>query len=182
MSNWFMKTKRKQISVSFVGKYELTVLSDSRVILPIDVIRQLSSQGIKRLLPARLPDLKALLLCPEILWGRWRRTLIRRFPCLKANDGARTFLIPWQPISWDSKGRITLPRRAREFAGIEPYQTVIILGNNYCFELWSEERFNEITRECEDVLQRSDRSLASIEKDVTPLRSHVRRTTPVLAH
>ena len=157
-----MKTKRKQISVSFVGKYELTVLSDSRVILPIDVIRQLKDQGIKKLLPARLPYLRALLLCPEIFWDRWRRTLIKRFPCLKTNNGARTFLIPWQPISWDSKGRISLQRRAREFAGIEPYQTVIILGNNYCFELWSEKKNNEITRECEDALQRSARSLASI--------------------
>ena len=153
-----MKMKRKQISVSFVGKYELTVLSDSRVILPIDVIRQLKDQGIKRLLPARLPDLRALLLCPEIFWDQWRMTLIRRFPCLKTNNGARAFLIPWQPITWDSKGRISLPRRAREFVGIEPYQTVIILGNNYYFELWPEESFNEITRECEDVLQRSARS------------------------
>lgn len=159
-----MKARQKKISVSFAGKYELTVLSDSRVILPIDVIRQLRSQGIERLLPGRLLDLKALVLCPEIFWDPWRKTITSRFPCLKTNNGARTFLIPWQPISWDSKGRISLPRKAREFAGIKPYQTGIILGNNYWFELWSEERFNEVTRECEDILQRSARSLPSTEK------------------
>ena len=174
-----MKMKQKQISPSFVGKYELTVLSDSRVILPADVIRQLRNRGIKKLLPGRLPDLKALLLCPEIFWGRWRNTLTRRFPCLKTNSGARTFLVPWQPVRWDSKGRISLPRKAREFAGIKPYQTVIILGNNYCFELWSEERFNEITRECEDILQRSAQSLSATEEYVTSLRNRVHRSTSV---
>jgi DNA-binding transcriptional regulator/RsmH inhibitor MraZ len=153
-----MKVKEKQISASFVGKYELTVLSDSRVILPIDVIRQLRSQNIEKLLPGRLPGLKALLLCPEIFWCRWRQTLTRRFPCLKSDNGTRTFFVPWQPIRWDSKGRISLPREAREFAGIKPYQTVIILGNNYCFELWAQERLDEVTRECEDILQRSTQS------------------------
>ena len=177
-----MKARRKQIPVSFVGKYELTVLSDSRVILPVDVIRQLRRQGIEKLLPGRLPDLKAILLCPEIFWGRWRKTLTRRFPCLKTNNGARTFLIPWQPIRWDSKGRISLPRKAREFAGIQPYQTVIILGNNYCFELWSEERYNEITRECEDILQRSSQSLPSTEEYVTSPRNRLHRSSSVSTH
>lgn len=159
-----MRAKQKRTSVSFVGKYELTVLSDSRVILPVDVIRQLRRQGIETLLPGRLPDLKALVLCPEIFWDQWRKAITRRFPCLKTNNGARTFLIPWQPIHWDSKGRITLPREAREFAGIKPYQTVIVLGNGHCFELWSEESLNEITRECEGILQRSTQALPSTEK------------------
>lgn len=160
-----MKTKQLQNSVSFFGKYELTVLSDWRIILPTDVLRQLNKHNIKRLLPGRIPGLKALVLCPEALWGQWTKKLKKNFPCLETHKGARTFLIPWKPISWDHKGRISLPRKARDFVGIKTDQTAILLGNDYCFELWSEERFNEITQECEDVLQRSKKSLPSIEKD-----------------
>ena len=149
-----LKTNKCRYSISFVGKYELSVLSDSRI-LPAGVIRQLRNQNIKRLLPSRIPGLKALALCPEILWGQWLKKLKSRFPCLKTNNGARTFVVPWQPISWDTKGRISLPRKARDFAEIKPYQTMILLGNNYCFELWSERIYNEITKECEDFIQKS---------------------------
>jgi len=163
-----MKTKQRQRSFSFVGQYEATVLTDARIILPNDVIRQLQDHGIKKVLPGRLPFLKAVVLCPETLWAQWTYKLKRSFPCLETHSGARTFVIPWQPISWDAKGRILLPRQAREYAGIKPDHTVIILGNDYCFEVWSEEKFNEITRECEAVLQRSIQPLPSTGKAVSP--------------
>src|SRR4030042_2399529 len=162
-----MKAKQRQHPVSFVGKYEATVLSDQRIILPTDVIRQLEDHGIQRVFPGRLPCLKALALCPESLWDQWTSKLKKNFPCLETHKGARTFLIPWQPISWDSKGRISLPRHARDFAGIKPDHTAIILGNDYCFELWSEEKFNEITRECEVVLQKSSQSMLSPGNDAS---------------
>ena len=162
-----MRAKQKQNSISFVGKYELTVLSDFRIILPADVMRQLKLYDIKKLLPGRIPDTKALVLCPETLWSMWISKLKKNFPCLENHKGARSFLIPWQPIGWDSKGRISLPRRARDLIGIKSDQTAIILGNDYCFELWSEENFDKITRECEAFLQRSSQYLLPTEKDVT---------------
>jgi DNA-binding transcriptional regulator/RsmH inhibitor MraZ len=163
-----MKAKQRQHSFSFVGQYEVTVLSDERIILPSDVIRQMHDHGIKRVFPGRLPFLKALVLCPETLWVQWTRKLKRSYPCLETHSGARSFIIPWKPITWDAKGRIHLPRQAREYAGIKPDHTVIILGNDYCFELWSEEKFNEVTRECETVLQRSIQPLSSTGKAVSP--------------
>jgi len=160
--------KQQQHPVSFVGKYEATVLSDHRIILPTDVIQQLEDHGIKRIFPGRLPCLKALVLCPESLWDQWTNKLKKNFPCLETHNGARSFLTPWQMISWDSKGRISLPRQARDFAGIKSDQIVIILGNDYCFEIWSEEKFNEITRECEVILQKTSQSLQSTGIDVSP--------------
>ena len=150
-----MKVKQKHGTASFVGKYELTVLSDWRIILPAHVVRQLTIYNIKKILPGRIPGLKALVLCPDILWSLWISKLKKNFPCLETHRGARTFLIPWQPIHWDSKGRISLPRKARELTGIKLDQTAVILGNECCFELWSEENFNEITQECEALLRGS---------------------------
>jgi DNA-binding transcriptional regulator/RsmH inhibitor MraZ len=163
-----MKAKQRQHSFSFVGQYEATVLSDERIILPTDVIRQLQDHGIKRVFPGRLPFLKALVLCPEALWVEWTRKLKASFPCLETHSGARTFIIPWQSISWDAKGRILLPRQAREYAGIKPDHIVIILGNGYCLELWSEEEFSKTTQECEAILQRSIQPLSSTGEAVSP--------------
>lgn len=147
--------KKKKRSVSFVGRYEVTVLSDRRIILPADVIRQLREHGSKKIFPGRLPGSRALVLCPENLWGHWVNKLKKSFPCLRTHTGARTFLIPWQPIGWDTKGRITLPRRAREYTGIKANETAIIIGAGYCFELWPEKELNKIIQECEATLRKS---------------------------
>ncbi len=150
-----LKAKKQQRSISFIGRYEVTVLNDRRIILPADVIRQLRDHSTERILPGMLPGSRALVLCPENLWDHWVNKLKKSFPCLKTHNGAKIFLIPWQPIGWDTKGRITLPRRAREYAGIKAEETAIIMGTDYCFELWSEKNFNDKVRECEATLRKS---------------------------
>jgi DNA-binding transcriptional regulator/RsmH inhibitor MraZ len=149
------KVKRQQHSISFVGRYEVTVLTDRRIILPSDVIQQLKAYNIESVFVGRIPRSKAIVLCPENLWGHWVKKLKKSFPCLRTHNGAITFLIPWKPIGWDSKGRITLPRRARDYAGIKANETAIIVGTDYCFELWSEKEFNDRVRECEAALLKS---------------------------
>ena len=150
-----LKSKKQRRSISFVGRYELTILTDRRIILPTDVIRQLKDRGAERIFPGKLPGSRALVLCPENLWGHWANKLKKSYPCLKNHNGIRTFLIPWQPISWDTKGRITLPRRAREYAGIKADETAIIIGAGCCFELWSEKELNEIMQEFEAAIRKS---------------------------
>lgn len=148
-----MKTKNKHYSISFVGQYELTVLDDQRLILPSDVVRQLEDHGIEKVLAGRLPGFNALVLCPEALWGEWLKKLRRDFPAIETYDGARSFFTPWRPIGWDSKGRISLPRRARNHLGINAHDTAILVGTGFYFELWSEEEFNRITQDCELALR-----------------------------
>ena len=163
-----LKAKKQQRSISFVGKYEVTVLTDRRIILPTNVRRQLRDHSIERLFPGKLPGLRALVLCPENLWSHWVNSLKKSFPCLGIRNGARTFFIPWQPVSWDTKGRITLSRRAREYAGIKANESAIIIGTDFWFELWSEIEFDEIIRECEVALHRPTQPLLSTENSVPP--------------
>ena len=99
-----MKSKNNNCLISFIGKYQVSVLSDERIILPVGVISQLEDNGIKKVLVGKLPEFKALILCPETLWSKWIYKIKRKFPCLKTLEGARTFLIPWQSIHWDTKG------------------------------------------------------------------------------
>ena len=168
---------KKQRSISFVGRYEVTVLTDRRIILPADVIRQLIDHNVERVLPGRLPGSRALVLCPENLWGNWVKKLKKSFPCLRTHNGARTFLVPWQPVGWDTKGRITLPRRAREHAGIKADETVIIMGMDYCFELWPEKEFNKIMQECEATLRKSSQPSLPIENVLPRERSKITLNT-----
>lgn len=161
---------KKQRSISFVGRYEVTVLTDRRIILPADVIRQLRDHNVERVFPCRLPGSRALVLCPENLWGNWVKKLKKSFPCLRTLNGARTFLVPWQPVGWDTKGRITLPRRAREHAGIKADDTAIIMGMEYWFELWPEKEFNKIIQECEATLRKSVQPALPIEKVFYPAK------------
>ena len=160
--------KKKHRPVTFVGRYEVTVLTDQRIILPADVIRQLKNHSIERVFIGRLPGSKALVLCPENLWGCWIKKIKKSFPCLRTHVGSRSFLIPWQTIRWDNKGRITLPRRAREYACIKANETAIIMGTDYRFELWSEKEYDEIINECESALHKSVRYPLSIENIVSP--------------
>jgi DNA-binding transcriptional regulator/RsmH inhibitor MraZ len=169
--------KKKQRSISFIGRYEVTVLTDRRIILPADVIRQLKDHNTEKILLGRLPGSRALVLCPENLWGHWVKKLKKNFPCLRTPNGARTFLIPWQPLSWDTKGRITLPRRAREYAGIKADETVIIMGMDNCFELWPEKEFNKIIQECEATLRKSVQPSLPIENVLPRKRSKTTLST-----
>jgi DNA-binding transcriptional regulator/RsmH inhibitor MraZ len=170
MRSTSLKAKKPQFPISFIGRYEVTVLNDRRIILPVDVIRQLRDHSTKRIFPGRLPGSRALVLCPENFWDHWVNKLKKSFPCLRTHNGARTFLIPWQPIGWDIKGRITLPRRAREYARIKAEETAVIMGTDYYFELWSEIEFNKIIQECEAALRKSAQSLLSIENIVSPAK------------
>ena len=147
-----MESKNRQCSISFVGQYELSVLGDHRIVLPANLIRQLEGNGTEEVLPGRIPGLRALILCPGNLWGKWLKKLKRGFPCLDTYGGARAFITPWEPTRWDSKGRITLPRRAREYAGIKAHDTVVVIGADYYIELWADEEFTRMTRECETGL------------------------------
>jgi DNA-binding transcriptional regulator/RsmH inhibitor MraZ len=150
-----LRARKRRYSIPFFGIYEVTVLSDRRIILPAGVMRQFKDRGIEEVLSGKYPARKALILCPETLWSKWCDGLKRKFPCLRTHDGAKTFLIPWQPSNWDSKGRMSLPRQARDYAGIKANDTVILIGMNYYFELWAEEEFARITRECEIALAES---------------------------
>jgi len=172
-----LKSKNTQSTVSFIGKYEITVLDDQRLILPSDVIRQLNYHGVRKVLPGRLPGFNALVLCPETLWEKWLKKLKRNFPSLKTHSGARSFLIPWRPTTWDSKGRISLPRRARSHLGLNAHDTAILIGTGFYLELWTEEEYDTITQECELAIRQMAQPRLPLKKGVS-INSPSPRSSP----
>jgi DNA-binding transcriptional regulator/RsmH inhibitor MraZ len=158
-----MKLKKQLNSINLFSQYEATVLADRRVILPTDVRQQFQGHGVEKICFGKLPGLKALVLCPENLWAQWTSDLEKTFPCLKTHAGARTFLTPFKPVGWDSKGRITLPYAAHNYAGIEIAGTVILVGRGYYCELWAEAELGRIAAECESALRQLRQSAQVFE-------------------
>jgi len=153
-----MKSGKQDSSAGLIGQWDITVLDDGRIELPADVLRMLQSLGSSwyRLCPGRIPREKALVLCPEQFWDRWKEALLSRFPLLKTHPGAAAYLNPFKPIGWDAHGRISLPAPACYYAGIRKGVPVVLVGKEYCLNLWTEGEFKEAMEDCETALARAD--------------------------
>jgi len=166
-----MKANEQLTSIGLIGRHEITVLDDGRIILPSDIVHLLQAAGVKKLYPAEIPGLKALVLCPEQLWNRWVAHLETKFPTIKTHPGARAYLTPFKPVAWDSQGRISLPALASNHAGIRARGTVVIIGNTYYMELWAEDEFSKIRQGCEDALRKTDQQQQDSEDSDADVRS-----------
>lgn len=147
-----MSKKNNHSDIRLIGQYEVTVLEDGRILLPIELQRQLAGSGVKKLCPGKIPGMKAVVLCPQQLWNRWANHLETQFPSLKTHPGARAYLTPYKPISWDPQRRLSLPAGAHNYASIRPQTTAVILGKDYYLEVWSEEEFSKVVQDCERQL------------------------------
>jgi len=153
-----MKSKKQKCPVNLVGQREVTVLQDGRIKLPADVLDTLRSvsRASRTLYPGRIPLTKALILCPKLLWNRWKRDLQSQFPSLQTQPGAAAYLNPFKPVNWDRQGRIFLPAEANQFAAIPHSTAIILIGKEYYLELWSETEFNKAIAQCDAALQELD--------------------------
>jgi DNA-binding transcriptional regulator/RsmH inhibitor MraZ len=153
-----MKPEKQDFSVGRISQWDATVLDDGRIKLPADVLTMLESLKLSTntLCPGRIPRAKALVLCPEQSWNRWKEHLQSQFPLLKTHRGAAAYLHPFKPIGWDRQGRISLPTAASSYAGIKAGSTVIFLGKEYYLEVWTEEELNRAIKECEDTWCKAD--------------------------
>lgn len=147
-----MSKKDSHFDISIIPQYEVTVLEDSRILLPIEFRRRLAACGVKKLYPGKIPGMKAVILCPQQWWSRWTDYLQTQFPSLKTHPGARAYLTPFKSIGWDPQGRISLPADVHNYAGIKRKTTAVILGKDYYLELWSEEEFSKAVLDCERQL------------------------------
>lgn len=150
-----MKTN-KPISIRLIGQYEISVLDDGRIILPSDIVQRFREGDVKELYPGRIPEVKALVLCPGHIWDRWLAHLQKEYPSFQTHPGARAYTTPFKPIRWDSQRRISLPALANNYAGIKARGMAIIFGRGDYLELWAEEEFSKIKEACENALRKTE--------------------------
>jgi len=88
---------------------------------------------------------RCLLLYPRTRWEEIERQLVR-LPSLQPGARAiqRMLLGYATDMQMDGHGRILLPPALRDYAELD--HKVVMIGQGNKFELWSEERWNEVER------------------------------------
>jgi DNA-binding transcriptional regulator/RsmH inhibitor MraZ len=152
-----MEPDKQDIPAGLVGQRDITVLDDGRIKLPGDIMAELESltRLEKVLYPGRIPQVRAIVLCPEEHWDHWQVHLQSQFPLLKTHPGAIAYLHPFKPATWDRYGRVSLPAAASYYAGIRKGISAVLIGKGYYLELWPEEEFKKALRDCEAALAKA---------------------------
>lgn len=140
------------------------MLGDGRLMLPAAVRHQLNDNRIQQLWISRVPDAKALVLCPPHQWNQWTAQQQKKYPYLSTTQASRTFWSHVDCKEWDKKGRLYLSTDIRQHAQLEPDQIAIIIGRNQFYEVWSATIYNVLEKK-ETALLPSSFSTANNNHD-----------------
>ena len=132
-----MGAHKRQTAPPFLGHFDVTITEDGRLRLPKGVIQLLQAHQVRSLRLCALPWLKALVMCPTALWDAWIQEAKHRFLCLSTPVGIRTCLSPSTVVQPDARGRISIPERLCEHAGLRVGDTAVVVGMEHYLEIWS---------------------------------------------
>jgi MraZ protein len=139
----------------FVGTFEHSLDDKGRVVLPAVFRARMAGGGVVTKLDGCLG-----------VWtsDEFGQVAERMLQNVKAGQGdrevVRSFAADAHEFSPDGQGRIVLPQRLREFAGLG--RDVVINGALDRIEIWDVERWNEVNRRGEEHLGREGYRLADL--------------------
>ena len=125
----------------FRGATKVTVDDKGRVVVPTRHRTLLAARGEGRLVVTADRD-KCLLIYPLPVWEEIERTLMR-LPALnpRARRLQRLMVGHATDLELDSHGRVLVPPKLREYAGLS--RQAMLIGQGSRFELWDEQHWNE---------------------------------------
>jgi MraZ protein len=125
----------------FRGANQVTLDAKGRMVLPTRYREHLAERSSGRLVVTVDRD-RCLLLYPTPDWDEIQRKLMR-LPTLNATARSLQRLMVGHAtdVELDSHGRVLLPPKLREFAGLT--REAVLIGQGNRFELWDETRWNE---------------------------------------
>ena len=147
------RPNRKQ--PDFRGQYCARVMGCGRICIPQEAQRQLEHNGVREALIGIIPEKKALAIATEEMIDEWFRFLREQAGEIKANDFERFILSSYSKITWDKKGRFTLPEACREHLNASIGKLLLFVGAGYRFELWSDDAYQGERRAFMENLQES---------------------------
>ena len=125
----------------FRGANQVTLDAKGRMVLPTRYRERLAERSEGRLVVTVDRD-QCLLLYPTPDWEEIQRKLMR-LPTLNptARSLQRLMVGHATDLELDGHGRVLLPPKLREFAGLT--RDAVLIGQGNRFELWDEARWNE---------------------------------------
>lgn len=146
----------------FTGNIDAKTDQKGRVFLPAAFRRILMENGVKGLILRRDVFQQCLVLYPLSVWDEMVDSITQRTNPFdrKGRENLRRFVADSESLSMDSDGRILIPRRYLQAAGIE--QEVRFIGMDNTIEIWNRQS-------AENLLNEADGFADSIEGMMNPL-------------
>ena len=122
----------------FVGKYNNSIYSKSRVIVPAKFRDELEG----RCIIAKSLD-RCLTIYPLAQWEKFVEEKLEILPAgnPQARKLKRHFYSSAAECDVDKQGRLTIPQELKEYAGIE--KELITVGSDKTIEVWSREHWED---------------------------------------
>lgn len=129
------------MNISFLGEFEVTLDTKGRFLLPAGVKRQLPESEATRFVINRGID-KCLTLYPLQNWKPiFDRVLELDDFDPKAREFRRHYLNGAEEVEPDTAGRILIPPRLKEYAGLVKDAVLVAVGNK--IEIWDQEKYQQ---------------------------------------
>lgn len=126
--------------IQFLGNIEAKADAKGRVFIPAGFRKQLQAASEERLVLRKDVFQKCLVLYPESVWFKTQSQLRRRLSKWNARQQEvfRQFVSDAEIMIPDGNGRILLPKRYLQMAGIQ--SEVRFIGVDNTIEIWAKER------------------------------------------
>ncbi len=126
--------------IRFLGNIEARTDAKGRVFIPAVFRKQLQAASEERLVLRKDVYQDCLVLYPESVWFETQEQLRRRLNKWDARQQSifRQFVSEAELVVPDNNGRILIPRRCLQMAGIE--SEVRFIGMDDTIEIWANER------------------------------------------
>jgi transcriptional regulator MraZ len=128
----------------FIGEFEIKVDNKGRLLFPAGLRKQLPPDSQERFVVNRGFE-NCLALYPFTEWQKISTEVNKLNPYIKKNrEFSRFFYRGSTELILDGSGRMLLPKRLLEFAGIT--KDVVMSAYSNKIEIWSGKRFNELQK------------------------------------
>ena len=136
----------------FTGEYDHTIDAKGRMFLPAKFRGEFGD----RVILARGID-KCVCIYPVEEWEKYIEK-IKNLPVVKARKAKRLISATASETEIDGQGRVLIPAKLREYAGLE--KNVKVIGNTEIAEIWTSEAYDEFL---------DSMSAEELEKELTEL-------------
>ena len=129
--------------MQFLGNIEAKTDAKGRVFIPVTFRKQLQAVSEERLVLRKDVHQDCLVLYPESVWFATQNQLRRKLNKWDAKEQMifRQFVSDAEVVSPDGNGRILLPKRYLQIAGIR--NDVRFIGMDDTIEIWAKERADQ---------------------------------------
>lgn len=156
--------------IQFLGNIEARTDAKGRVFIPATFRKQLQAASEERLVLRKDVHQDCLVLYPESVWFATQNQLRQKLNKWNAKQQMifRQFVSEAEVVLPDGNGRILLPKRYLQMAGIQ--SDVRFIGMDNTIEIWAKERADRPFMDAEAFSETLDALLGGEEEEESPIR------------